>query len=97
MGRPHPGEIVVTQFRILTVRAVAGGLAALALAASATDNGAKWTSLANLANTNLEKDENVRFGVRMSRDGMAGTADLTDSRCQLRALIYSRTGAASPI
>jgi len=56
-----------------------------------------WSSIANLANTDLDVGQTVRFGVRMSRDGMAGTTDLTDSRCQLRALIFSRTGAASPI
>jgi hypothetical protein len=56
-----------------------------------------WASVANLANTDLDVGQTVRFGVRMSRDGMAGTSDLVDSRCQLRALIYSRTGAASPI
>jgi hypothetical protein len=56
-----------------------------------------WASLANLATTDLSVGETVIFGVRLSRDGMAGTADLTDSRCQLRALIHSRTGATSPL
>lgn len=53
-----------------------------------------WGSVANLATTNLAVGDNVRFGVRVGR--ASGSADLTDSRCNLRVAIGSRTGAASP-
>jgi len=56
----------------------------------------RWGSLANLASTDLAVGESVRFGVRMSRGGLAGTVDLADSRCQLRAQIVNRNGATSP-
>ncbi|HVF64945.1 MAG TPA: hypothetical protein VNE58_13225 [Casimicrobiaceae bacterium] len=76
-----------------------------------TDNGANWTqlttvanrgaiaanqwgSIANLANVDLAVGQTVRFGVRMSR--VAGSGDLSDSRCNLRASIISRDGTASP-
>lgn len=38
----------------------------------------------------------MRYGVRLSRDGLAGAADLSDSRCKLQALIFSRDGSTSP-
>ena len=54
----------------------------------------RWGSLSNLATTDLTVDDTVRFGVRVTR--ASGAADLTDSRCNLRVAIGSRTGAASP-
>jgi len=56
----------------------------------------RWGSLANLASTDLAVGESVRFGVRMSRGGLAGTVDLVDSRCELRAQIVNRNGTTSP-
>ena len=41
--------------------------------------------------------QTVRFGLQLSRGGQAGTTDLTDSRCQVRVMIYSRTGTTSPL
>jgi hypothetical protein len=55
-----------------------------------------WASLANIAEAELDVGQTVRFGVRISRDGIPGTAHLSQSRCQLRAVIHSRTGAAPP-
>jgi hypothetical protein len=56
----------------------------------------RWGSLANLAHVDLDVGQTVRFGVRLGRDGLPGSGDLADSRCQLRALIYSRDGGSSP-
>ena len=56
----------------------------------------RWTTLADLASRDLAVGESVRFGVRVSRGGMPGTADVADSRCQLRVLVHSRNGATSP-
>lgn len=54
----------------------------------------RWGNLANLAATDLAVNDVVRFGVRVTRAG--GSGDLSDSRCNLRVAIGSRTGAASP-
>jgi hypothetical protein len=56
----------------------------------------QWGGLADIGFVDLDVGQNVRWGVRMTRGGIAGTAHLSDSRCQLRALVYSRTGAATP-
>ena len=56
----------------------------------------QWGALSDIAYQDLSVGQNVRWGVRMTRGGLAGTADLADSRCQLRALVYSRDGTASP-
>jgi hypothetical protein len=56
----------------------------------------QWGGLADIGFVDLDVGQNVRWGVRMTRGGIAGGADLSDSRCQLRALIYSRTGSATP-
>lgn len=55
----------------------------------------RWGTLANVATTNLAVSDNVIFGVRVTRAG-GPTVDLSDSRCNLRVAIGSRTGAASP-
>lgn len=56
----------------------------------------QWGGLADIGFVDLNVGQNVRWGVRMTRGGIAGGTDLLDSRCQLRALVYSRTGASSP-
>ena len=53
-----------------------------------------WGNLANLATQDLAVGDTVRFGVRLSR--VSGSADLADSRCNLRALLTSRDGTATP-
>jgi hypothetical protein len=57
----------------------------------------QWGNLSDLGVTNLDVGQTVRFGLKMSRGGQAGTTDLTDSRCQVRVMIYSRTGTTSPL
>jgi hypothetical protein len=54
----------------------------------------RWGTLANLATTDLAVGDNVIFGVRASR--VSGAVDLSDSRCNLRVAIGSRTGAVTP-
>lgn len=56
----------------------------------------QWATVADLGFVDLAVGDNVVFGVRMSRGGIAGTADLADSRCQLRVLLFSRDGTSSP-
>jgi len=55
-----------------------------------------YGNAADVASRDLTVGESVRFGVRVSRGGVAGGTDLQDSRCQLRVLVYSRTGSTSP-
>jgi hypothetical protein len=57
---------------------------------------AQWGSLSDIGTATLNVGQTVRFGAKMTRGGVAGATNLTDSRCQLRVLVYSRTGAASP-
>jgi hypothetical protein len=56
----------------------------------------QWGSLADLAFADLAVGETVRWGVRVTRGGLPGTAQLSDSRCQLRVLVHSRNGASAP-
>ena len=59
----------------------------------------QFGSLSDIGSANLNVSvppQNVRFGLRLSRGSVVSATDLTDSRCQTRALIYSRTGASSP-
>ena len=54
-------------------------------------------SLSDLGFADLAVGQTVRFGVRMvAVVRPAGATDLSDSRCQLRVLVYSRNGGASP-
>ena len=56
----------------------------------------QWGALADLGHIDMAAGDTVRFGLLLGRGGLPGTASLADSRCQLRVLVYSRTGAASP-
>jgi hypothetical protein len=56
----------------------------------------QWGGLSDIGYADLDVGQTVRWGVRMTRGGIAGTTDLADSRCQLRALVYSRDGTVSP-
>ena len=58
---------------------------------------AAWGNLSNLAHLDVAVGQSVRFGARIGRGAGAGTANLTDSRCELRALVFSRDGATSPL
>jgi len=57
---------------------------------------ATWSNFADLGSINVDVGQSVRFGVQLSRAGLAGPGDVTDGRCQLRVAIYSRDGAAAP-
>jgi hypothetical protein len=56
----------------------------------------QWGTLADIGYRDLDVTQNVRFGAKVTRGGIAGSVDLTDSRCQLRALVYNRNGTAPP-
>ena len=56
-----------------------------------------YGNAADVGARDLAVGENVLFGVRVTRGGVAGSGGLTDGRCQLRVLVYSRTGATSPL
>lgn len=56
----------------------------------------QWGAFADLGSIDLAVGQNVRWGVRTTRAGLAGSTDLANSRCSLRALIFSRDGAATP-
>lgn len=56
----------------------------------------QWASVSDVAFGDLTVGDTVAWGVRMTRGGIAGSADLADSRCQLRVLLFSRDGTVSP-
>jgi hypothetical protein len=56
----------------------------------------QWGGLSDVGYADLNVGQMARWGVRMTRGGAAGTTDLSDGRCQLRALVYSRDGTSSP-
>jgi hypothetical protein len=56
----------------------------------------RWNGASDIGYLDLAVGQDIRWGVRMSRGGVPGTADIADSRCQLRALIHSRDGSFSP-
>ena len=53
-----------------------------------------WTNARAQGAFDLLVGESVRFGLRVTR--LAGTADPTDSRCHLRAVVGNRNGAGPP-
>jgi hypothetical protein len=56
-----------------------------------------WATLSDVSARDLDVGESVRFGARVTRGGSTGTAPLADSYCRIRVLVYSRTGATSPL
>ncbi len=57
----------------------------------------QWAGLADLAFADLPVSaQALKWGIRLSRGGVTGTTDLSDSRCQLRVLLFNRDGATSP-
>ena len=57
---------------------------------------AQWGQASDIGTLDLNVGQSVRFGVQVARNG-AGSVDLSDSRCLLRAQIGSRTGTVSPL
>jgi hypothetical protein len=56
----------------------------------------KWSGVSDIGYADLDAGKTVRFGARTTRGGIAGGVDLTNSHCQMRVLVHSRTGTASP-
>ena len=56
---------------------------------------AQWSAASDLGALDLSVGGSARFGVQVVRSG-PGSADLTGSRCLLRASIGSRDGTSSP-
>jgi hypothetical protein len=56
----------------------------------------QWGALSDIGFADMSVGQNVRFGVRVTRGGLAGAADLVNSRCAVRVLVYSRNGTVSP-
>lgn len=54
----------------------------------------QWGNVSIVGTRDLDVGQTVRFGVRLAR--LTGTADLSDSRCNLRAMINSRDGTVPP-
>jgi hypothetical protein len=55
----------------------------------------QWSQASDVGTLDLNVGQTVRFGVQVSRVS-AGSTNLSDSRCSVRAQIGSRDGAASP-
>ena len=43
-----------------------------------------------------DRRDAANFGLQVSRDGLPGSANLSDSRCNLRALLQNRNGTFAP-
>jgi len=56
----------------------------------------RWGGFADYGVADVNLGQSVRWGVRLTRGGIAGATDLSDTRCQLRVLVHSRDGSASP-
>lgn len=57
----------------------------------------QWSGVSDIAYADLDVGTSVTWGLRVSRAGIASSGDLSDGRCQLRSLVYSRDGSASPL
>jgi hypothetical protein len=55
----------------------------------------QWGNVSNIAYADLDVGQSVRFGAMVVRAD-AGSADLSDSRCNVQAVVYSRNGTSSP-
>ena len=51
----------------------------------------QWGTLNDIGFAHLDAAQSARWGVRLTRGGIAGATDLADSRCQLRVRLYSGT------
>ena len=56
---------------------------------------AQWSAASDVSSLDLDVGGTAQFGIQVARSG-AGATDLTDSHCQLRATIGSRSGTSSP-
>ncbi|HVF64946.1 MAG TPA: choice-of-anchor Q domain-containing protein [Casimicrobiaceae bacterium] len=58
--------------------------------------GTQWANLRVQGSVDVGVGDRVRFGLQMTRGGAGGTANLTDSRCNVRALIENRNSPSAP-
>ena len=89
-----PADIDVTADLVLTFDGGATWTQLTAVGNAGWVPASRWGTLSNLAQVDLDVGDTVRFGVRMGR--ASGAVDLSDSRCNLRALLTSRNGASTP-
>ncbi len=57
---------------------------------------ARWGNLGSMTSQDLNVGQTARFGLRVSRGDAPGSADLSDSRCNLRALVSNRNSTFAP-
>src|SRR5688500_2655614 len=57
----------------------------------------RWSVLTDIGFANLAVGQGARWGVRVTRGGIAGGNNLADSRCQLRVRVYGRDVSAPPV
>ena len=88
-----------TEFGADVVASLDGGATWSALTTQlsrATIKANRWTNVRAFGERDLNVGQSVRFGIRVTRGSLAGTATLTDSRCHLRALFGNRNGTSVP-
>jgi hypothetical protein len=88
------GDVQFTAELVFSVNAGAAWTNVNAVTNPASTTANQWGNASNVGSRDFDVGQTVRFGVRLAR--LSGTADFTDSRCNLRALVNSRDGAASP-
>jgi hypothetical protein len=89
-----PGAVT---FRAVTVYSTNGGTTWTPTGANfvrSTSGAAEWSSSSSVGAVNLSVGQTYLFAVRVVNE--AGTVQLTDSRCQLQALIGNRNGTSTP-
>jgi hypothetical protein len=90
------GTVVLAADLVMSTNAGASWTALNAIANRGSIVASQWGALSDIASVDLDVGQTIRFGARVSRGGVAGGTDLSDSRCQMRVLVYSRDGVASP-
>lgn|SRR5688572_8548030 len=90
-----PGEELVTAIPVMSTNNGATWDPITPVASQMKLMPGQWNSASNFGNVTLDVGSSLRFGVRVARAGATST-DVSDSRCQLRVLIFSRDGASSP-
>lgn len=89
-----PGAVT---FRAVTVYSTNGGATWTPTGANfarSTSGAAEWSSSSSVGAVNLAVGQTYLFAVRVVNE--AGTVQLTDSRCQLQALVGNRNGTSTP-
>jgi hypothetical protein len=86
-------------FASVSVASLDGGATWLPITSAArrtTAPAGHWGGARDIATMDLAVGQTVRFGMEVSRDGLPGTGDLSDSRCVLRVGFGNRNGTTSP-